>query len=180
MQFLVVLLLLDQSLWIPPSVTIESDSAVEWQSASIPCETHRPAKVDRTVPRPCDVEEWEHEILGVYPSDSLFRDQEGTVSISGNIDAGGNLVTCNVDRSGGHSILDQAACSRLSNHAKFLPALNSQGKIIVKRFETRVTFRLPDWPSDLGRDITQARPKDQEEWAKKSPRVFHRHLSAGT
>ena len=77
-----------------------------------------------------------------YPSGV---EASGTTRIRWDIGANGRVENCTTVSSSGNRQLDNAACSALSRHARYTPALDQNGNPIRSPGQTRnVVWRLPE------------------------------------
>ncbi|MHA6719482.1 energy transducer TonB [Sphingomonas sp. RS6] len=83
-------------------------------------------------------------VSGDYPFESQIAREEGTVAFTLYVDDRGIPVRCQVTGSSGHQRLDQTACDLLLARARFIPALDADGKPIPAEFRNRFTWALAD------------------------------------
>lgn len=155
-----------QPQWRPQAIEVASPSAVSIPDSDIGCsEAHADIETgngDR--PLACEVREWVPKITARYPLVALRRQSEGTVGVSGMVSAEGRFVDCAVTHSSGHNVLDQMACVRMMEFARFRPAKDSDGEPIGSPFFTDVVFQLPQWPSPEQVLTRPATPLNAERW----------------
>lgn len=78
-----------------------------------------------------------------YPSEAIYRGQQGTVQFLLLIDATGKISACHVLRASGVPVLDGMGCQVIVKRAKFKPALDQQGKPVRSSYVTPpVTWRI--------------------------------------
>ena len=88
-----------------------------------------------------DDAKWAIQVLKAYPPQAKREKLEGTVGISLTINHQGRATSCEVIRSSGHPVLDQAACNSMVKHARFDPALDKEGKPTTGVFRTKITWK---------------------------------------
>lgn len=77
-----------------------------------------------------------------YPEDALQMSMTGSVVVAYVIDRGGRLIRAEVDRSSGHSLLDQAAL-RAVRRTRFEPIPEDAWVALKEQvFRTRIEFNL--------------------------------------
>src|SRR3546814_16083520 len=59
--------------------------------------------------------------LSAYPEKARERGEEGTVEYRVDVDRDGVLRSCEIDKSSGHNVLDQAPCELMIQPVKFGP-----------------------------------------------------------
>jgi TonB family protein len=78
-----------------------------------------------------------------YPPEALRRGEQGTVAFTLEVDPAGKPSACHVTQSSGHAVLDRAACTLLTQRARFVPARDAAGIAIPAKFRSRFTWRIP-------------------------------------
>ena len=94
--------------------------------------------------QPIDMGDWALKIMGVYPSAALRNAEQGTVHMRIVVGATGAVTDCQVLDSRGSEALDEAACSGMLKHARYLPARNKQGEIVSAVTEQSIRYSLPE------------------------------------
>ncbi len=85
---------------------------------------------------------WASRIQENYPSRAIREEVEGTVGVRVTVTAEGRAANCQVTRSSGSSVLDQAACRGMERYARFNPALDAAGNETSGSYSTAITYRL--------------------------------------
>ncbi|MEO0908677.1 MAG: energy transducer TonB, partial [Pseudomonadota bacterium] len=85
---------------------------------------------------------WASRIQENYPSRAIREEVEGTVGVRVTVTAEGRAANCQVTRSSGSSVLDQAACRGMERYARFNPALDAAGNETSGSYSTSITYRL--------------------------------------
>ena len=78
-----------------------------------------------------------------YPSISIRREHEGSTGYRLVIGSNGRVDACQITRSSGHSVLDNATCRLLQRRARFDAAKNNRGEAVVGAYTGSVTWQLP-------------------------------------
>lgn len=91
---------------------------------------------------PKNLRRWSSRIQENYPSRALREEVEGTVGVRVQVTANGRAANCQVVRSSGSSVLDQAACRGMERYARFNPALDAAGNPTTGSYSTGITYRL--------------------------------------
>ncbi|MEL1249815.1 energy transducer TonB [Aurantiacibacter gilvus] len=79
-----------------------------------------------------------------YPRRALMRDMEGTAGYRLVVGSNGRVNDCQITRSTGHSVLDRGTCRQLESRARFEPAKNNRGDVVVGTYTGQVTWQIPD------------------------------------
>jgi protein TonB len=80
-----------------------------------------------------------------YPSAAIRANQEGNVGVRLTVSATGKVSDCAVRQSSGSQLLDSTTCSLLRRRARFVPALDAEGKPTEGHFDHIVTWKItPD------------------------------------
>ena len=85
---------------------------------------------------------WSRRIIENYPARALRAEQEGSVTMSVTIDPNGRVSACNVTRSSGHSVLDEAACRDMQRYARYNPALDAAGNPTTGTATQVITYQI--------------------------------------
>lgn len=79
-----------------------------------------------------------------YPRRGLTRGLEGTSGYRVVVGSDGRVDACQITRSSGHSVLDNAVCRLIESRARFDPAKNNRGNVVVGTYNGQVTWQIPD------------------------------------
>lgn len=79
-----------------------------------------------------------------YPRVAITREYEGTVAYQVEVNAAGRVTACSVASSSGHEVLDQAACRRIQQRARFRPATDRSGTEVAGTYRGSVSWEIPD------------------------------------
>lgn len=79
-----------------------------------------------------------------YPTSDLRLGHAGITDVILAISANGRVINCAVHQSSGWPSLDQTACARLLQRARFAPATDSFGTLVAGRYSTRIRWQVPD------------------------------------
>ena len=88
-----------------------------------------------------------------YPSEALREEREGLVGFSLTIGADGRVSACKVTSSSGHDDLDAAACSLITQRARFDPARNAKGIAKTGQYANRVRWQIPTKGQNVARNF---------------------------
>jgi periplasmic protein TonB len=77
-----------------------------------------------------------------YPPNALKESREGAVHYQLSVTKSGNVKSCVVTQTSGHSDLDDAACKYMKK-ARFTPALDQKGKPVAGTYSNKLAFRIP-------------------------------------
>jgi TonB family protein len=77
-----------------------------------------------------------------YPRTALYRDQQGTVTMTLLIDVDGTVPDCGVDETSGVPFLDMTSCYFITRRARFKPALDRNGRPVRSNFKQSVVWRI--------------------------------------
>ena len=78
-----------------------------------------------------------------YPRRGITRELEGTTGYRLVVGSNGRVNGCEVTRSSGHGVLDDATCSLLQRRARFDAATGNRGEATVGTYSGSVTWQLP-------------------------------------
>lgn len=81
---------------------------------------------------------------GDYPDEAIRKEQSGTTAFVLLIDEKGALKDCMVEETSGVAILDIMSCIVFSRRAKFVPALDKDGKPVRSVMYSRVKWVMPE------------------------------------
>lgn len=79
-----------------------------------------------------------------YPSRSIREEQEGVTSVRLAVNANGDVTSCQVTRSSGHSQLDEATCKNMERRARFRPATDGNNNPVAGFYSQSVRWQLPE------------------------------------
>lgn len=77
-----------------------------------------------------------------YPAEAAKKGIQGAVTFDADVDANGRPTACRVTISSGSDILDQATCSLVLSHGRFIPATGPDGKPVPGHYSTRAVWVL--------------------------------------
>ena len=78
-----------------------------------------------------------------YPSRAIREEMEGATHFRVVIGSSGRVSACEVTRSSGHPVLDEATCKFVTRRARFEPATDRNGTKVVGSYSSSVLWRLP-------------------------------------
>ena len=79
-----------------------------------------------------------------YSRSDLVRGREGTAGYRLVVGSNGRVDACEITRSSGHSTLDRNTCRLIERRARFDPAKNNRGDVVVGTYTGQVTWQIPD------------------------------------
>lgn len=79
-----------------------------------------------------------------YPQEAIANGWHGEVSFRLDVNADGRVVKCSVTKSSTHTVLDEKACSTLTERARFDPARDAAGEPIASTFASRLAWKFPE------------------------------------
>ncbi len=82
--------------------------------------------------------------LSAYPQKSRAAGEEGTVEYRVDVNADGELRSCEIIKSSGYSRLDQATCELMIQHVKFTPDVNADGRPLESIIQGEIVWQLPE------------------------------------
>lgn len=82
-------------------------------------------------------------IFRQYPPRAKAAGEQGPVRFRAEVDAKGNVMSCNVIGSSGYRRLDDETCEMIIDHATFKPTFDSEGKAREAIHDGIVNWRLP-------------------------------------
>jgi TonB family protein len=86
-----------------------------------------------------------------YPAAALRTSLEGNVGVRLTVSAVGGVSECVVLQTSGSRVLDDAACFLLKRRARFVPALDAEGKPTEGTFDHIVIWKITDEVRRAGR-----------------------------
>lgn len=78
-----------------------------------------------------------------YPADALREARQGISLVRFDVTKTGAIANCAIVRSSGAASLDIAACAALTARARYRPALDARGDVIVVSRMQRIRWQLP-------------------------------------
>ncbi|WAT18798.1 TonB family protein [Aurantiacibacter sp. MUD11] len=78
-----------------------------------------------------------------YPRRGITRELEGSATYRLVIGSNGRVSECEITRSSGHGVLDDATCNLIQRRARFDAAKNNRGENVVGTYSGNVTWQLP-------------------------------------
>ena len=79
-----------------------------------------------------------------YPLEAMRQEIEGSTSFRLDINRDGIPTNCTTTSSSGSALLDDTACAKVMERARFNPAKDAGGRLVGDVYSTRVNWRLPD------------------------------------
>ena len=79
-----------------------------------------------------------------YRSTWIRRELTGVASFALQVDATGRVSDCVITGSTGHSALDRATCTLISQRAVFNPAKGTDGKAVAGSYSSSVAWTIPE------------------------------------
>ncbi|WP_370174119.1 energy transducer TonB [Sphingobium abikonense] len=79
-----------------------------------------------------------------YPMEAMRQEIEGSTSFRLDINRDGIPTNCTTTSSSGSALLDDTACAKVMERARFNPAKDAGGRLVGDVYSTRVNWRLPD------------------------------------
>jgi len=79
-----------------------------------------------------------------YPTDLLYKGVRGFVAFRLSVDIKGKPTACHIQQTTRPGGFDKAVCKALMKRAKFLPALDAEGRPIASYYRNNVRFHTPD------------------------------------
>ena len=131
-----------------------------WAFAAVGPSAHAQEETGRSGPEPRDLEGWAAKVIKAYPKAAMAAGEEGTVGVELAIDETGAVADCTVTRSSSWTRLDEAACSALKAHARFHPAMDSEGRPVPSTFSQAVRYTQGDNPGHFTHPV----PIGLQDW----------------
>jgi len=78
-----------------------------------------------------------------YPSRALREEREGTTGFRVTVGADGRVTDCQITSSSGSPDLDQTACEKIRQRARFTPATDGDGNPTTGSYQNRVRWVIP-------------------------------------
>jgi protein TonB len=78
-----------------------------------------------------------------YPSRALREEREGTTGFRVTIGTDGRVTDCQITSSSGSPDLDQTACEKIRQRARFTPATDGEGNPTTSTYSNRVRWVIP-------------------------------------
>jgi TonB family protein len=79
-----------------------------------------------------------------YPAEALRNNLQGRVAIRWTVDENGRARDCIIVESSGHPVLDDASCRLVVARARYVPALDKDGRAVQSTDRRGIVWRLPD------------------------------------
>lgn len=77
-----------------------------------------------------------------YPPEAYRQRLEGTTNFRALIGTDGRAKQCEVTRSSGHTILDNATCTKVIDHGRFDPARDQKGRKTKGWYDGSISWKL--------------------------------------
>jgi hypothetical protein len=153
---------------LSPGVEIETDSYLHIEDRSIACEDDaEDGEASSEGPRfaqPCDVDEWEARIIGIYPRDALLFKKGWTAKFYGMVDQLGKFSECVITNPSWIHSIGELLCDNFKKHARFRVALDENGDPTSTPVSLMVTYGVPEWPIERNEYSRLVMPKDIQDW----------------
>jgi protein TonB len=78
-----------------------------------------------------------------YPSRALREEREGTTGFRVTVGPDGRVTDCQITSSSGSPDLDQTACEKIRQRARFTPATDGEGNPTSGTYSNRVRWVIP-------------------------------------
>lgn len=78
-----------------------------------------------------------------YPSRALREEREGTTGFRVTVGPDGRVTDCQITSSSGSPDLDQTACEKIRQRARFTPATDGEGQPTTGSYSNRVRWVIP-------------------------------------
>jgi protein TonB len=79
-----------------------------------------------------------------YPSSAIRNEEAGTTRFRLVVGTDGKVTECTVTASSGSSALDSTTCRLMKQRAKFIPARDSDGRLVSDSVSNAIRWVLPD------------------------------------
>ncbi len=79
-----------------------------------------------------------------YRSVWVRQELTGTTGFRVRVGADGRAMSCQITKSSGHAVLDQATCELVSRRARFDPARDRRGEAVGGNYSSSVRWQLPE------------------------------------
>ncbi|MBA2936268.1 energy transducer TonB [Sphingomonas sp. CGMCC 1.13654] len=79
-----------------------------------------------------------------YPPEALRNMWDGLVGFTLYLSSQGQVTGCAVTQSSGHSVLDDATCTLMAAHARFVPGKDAGGQSVAGEYQGHVNWQIPD------------------------------------
>ena len=77
-----------------------------------------------------------------YPQQAMMEGNTGRVGITLLIDEAGKVGDCMIEETSGYATLDAMSCYTISTHARFEPAIGTNGKPVKSAIFQRISWRI--------------------------------------
>lgn len=101
-----------------------------------------PVPGEPTPPEVTNANAWAMRTQSNYPSQASREGLSGDVEILITVDQIGRSSACQVTRSSGHAILDEAACTSAMRYARFKPATDGKGNAINGTITRTLSYKM--------------------------------------
>ena len=91
---------------------------------------------------PRDMESWASKIQANYPHHLVLKGEEGSVGVRLTVNKSGRATFCEVIRYSGPASFNDTACLLLLRHARFNPAMDSEGNPRASFYKTTVRYTI--------------------------------------
>ena len=79
-----------------------------------------------------------------YPGNALRRGDQGITRFEITVGVDGRVRDCTVTRTSGSAELDAATCAKVSERARFTPARDTHGDLVVGRYANAIRWQIPE------------------------------------
>ena len=110
-------------------------------------------------------------IFSKYPPRALSAGEQGVVRFRAKVDPRGNVLQCDVTGGSGHPLLDAETCELIVAHARFSPALDSQGVARASLHDGTVKWQIPGRPLAQSSQLASAGPVPEAVVCKRIPQT---------
>ncbi|HEX8309597.1 MAG TPA: energy transducer TonB [Allosphingosinicella sp.] len=129
------------ALAVPPTVDVRVPDSAAARPAPAPERGLEPERPPALVPARSKFPNLFAELD--YPPAAIRAGEEGTVEFGLRIGPNGRVERCDVLVSSGSAILDSETCRMIRMRARFVPALDSEGRTTWDSLRGRTVWRLP-------------------------------------
>lgn len=110
-------------------------------------------------------------IFRKYPPRALAAKEQGDVRFRAAYDRKGYVLSCEIVKSSGHRRLDEETCELIVKHARFKPALLSDGRHTDGTQDGIVEWRIPGEAAPVAPRMASSADKPDKLICKKVPRL---------
>lgn len=79
-----------------------------------------------------------------YPASALRRGDQGVTGFEITVGQDGRVRDCRIARTSGSADLDAATCARLTQRARFTPARDEHGDLVMGRYSGVIRWQIPE------------------------------------